>query len=102
MTRVLNAGRKGPASGETRSIVVFLHGYGGSASGTLRNRRMVEPLLARGYAVVRGGGEIVTTKAAAEQASGLEIEFADGRLKLGGGGTTRKAKTKPPEQGSLF
>ncbi len=28
MTRVLNAGRKEPISGETRSIVVFLHGYG--------------------------------------------------------------------------
>ncbi|HEY9038592.1 MAG TPA: alpha/beta fold hydrolase [Roseovarius sp.] len=28
MTRVLNAGRKEPVSGETRSIVVFLHGYG--------------------------------------------------------------------------
>lgn len=28
MTRVLHAGRKEPVSGETRSIVVFLHGYG--------------------------------------------------------------------------
>ncbi|QIE45951.1 alpha/beta fold hydrolase [Pseudohalocynthiibacter aestuariivivens] len=28
MTRVLQAGRKGPHSGTTRSIVVFLHGYG--------------------------------------------------------------------------
>ena len=28
MTRVLNAGRKEPISGETKSIVVFLHGYG--------------------------------------------------------------------------
>ncbi|MFD0859396.1 alpha/beta hydrolase [Roseovarius aquimarinus] len=28
MTRVLNAGRREPISGETRSIVVFLHGYG--------------------------------------------------------------------------
>ncbi|WP_113911785.1 alpha/beta hydrolase [Roseovarius dicentrarchi] len=28
MTRVLNSGRKEPVSGETRSIVVFLHGYG--------------------------------------------------------------------------
>lgn len=28
MTRVLNALRKEPTSGETRSVVVFLHGYG--------------------------------------------------------------------------
>ncbi|PVA10649.1 phospholipase [Pelagivirga sediminicola] len=28
MTRVLNAGRKEPISGQTRSVVVFLHGYG--------------------------------------------------------------------------
>ena len=28
MTRVLNAGRKEPISGEIKSIVVFLHGYG--------------------------------------------------------------------------
>jgi len=28
MTRVLGAGRKEPISGETKSIVVFLHGYG--------------------------------------------------------------------------
>jgi exodeoxyribonuclease VII large subunit len=59
--------------------------------------------LARGYAVVRGGGgEIVTTRQAAEAASGLEIEFGDGRLKLGGGGPVRKGRGKPPEQGSLF
>lgn len=28
MTRKLRAGRRGPASGDARSIVVFLHGYG--------------------------------------------------------------------------
>ena len=28
MTRVLNAGRREPLSGETKSIIVFLHGYG--------------------------------------------------------------------------
>ncbi|MEL6206646.1 MAG: exodeoxyribonuclease VII large subunit, partial [Pseudomonadota bacterium] len=62
--------------------------------------------LERGYAVVRsGGGSVVTRKAEAEQAAGLEIEFADGRLALGGGGggsRAAKAKPKPPEQGSLF
>ncbi|MEP1963416.1 exodeoxyribonuclease VII large subunit [Tateyamaria sp.] len=67
----------------------------------LRETLSYKATLARGYAVVRGGGEIVTTKADAEAASGLEIEFSDGKLKLGGG-ATKKAKAKPPEQGSLF
>ena len=59
--------------------------------------------LRRGYAVVRGDGHLVTTKAAAEGATGLEIEFADGTLKLGGRSSPRKsAKPEPPEQGSLF
>lgn len=35
MTRVLTAGRKGPRSGETRSIVVFLHGYGANGADLL-------------------------------------------------------------------
>ena len=36
--------------------------------------------LKRGYAVVRGDGQVVTTKDAAARAAALEIEFADGRL----------------------
>lgn len=35
MTRVLNAGRKGPQSGETKSVVVFLHGYGANGADLL-------------------------------------------------------------------
>lgn len=35
MTRVLNAGRKGPKSGTTRSAVVFLHGYGANGADLL-------------------------------------------------------------------
>jgi phospholipase/carboxylesterase len=35
MTRVLTAGRKGPHSGDTRSIVVFLHGYGANGADLL-------------------------------------------------------------------
>lgn len=62
--------------------------------------------LARGYAVVRDGrGALVTQVAAAQDASGLEIEFVDGRLKLGGASSSSgksKPKPKPPEQGSLF
>lgn len=60
--------------------------------------------LARGYAVVRdGAGSVLMTKANAEAARGLEIEFRDGRFSVGGGATpARKAKAKPPSQGSLF
>jgi phospholipase/carboxylesterase len=35
MTRVLNAGRREPQSGEVRSIVVFLHGYGANGADLL-------------------------------------------------------------------
>jgi phospholipase/carboxylesterase len=35
MTRVLKAGRKKPHSGETRSAVVFLHGYGANGADLL-------------------------------------------------------------------
>ncbi len=37
---------------ENPPLVVFLHGYGGSGAGTMRNRAMVDPLLERGYAVM--------------------------------------------------
>ena len=60
-----------------------------------------EATLNRGYAVVRDGDEVVTRKARAEQATALEIQFADGRLKLGAK-PARKSKSEPPEQGSLF
>ncbi|MCE0506819.1 exodeoxyribonuclease VII large subunit [Roseivivax sp. GX 12232] len=70
--------------------------------------------LERGYAVVRGAGGVLTTRAEAEAAGGLEIEFKDGRLKIGGGagaggggagGAAKKSETRKksaPEQGSLF
>ncbi|MDX2484917.1 MAG: alpha/beta fold hydrolase [Pseudodonghicola sp.] len=35
MTRVLTAGRKDPISGTTRSVVVFLHGYGANGADLL-------------------------------------------------------------------
>ncbi|MFN3208859.1 MAG: alpha/beta hydrolase [Roseovarius sp.] len=35
MTRVLQAGRKDPMSGTTRSVVVFLHGYGANGADLL-------------------------------------------------------------------
>jgi len=59
--------------------------------------------LRRGYAVVRGDGAVVTTKAAAERAASLEIEFQDGRLVLGPRGPKRgRAGDLPPGQGNLF
>jgi phospholipase/carboxylesterase len=35
MTRVLTAGRRAPLSGDTRSVVVFLHGYGANGADLL-------------------------------------------------------------------
>ena len=59
--------------------------------------------LKRGYAVVRGDGAVVTGTAAADAASSLEIEFADGRLIVGNRPPRRGAKpAEPPGQGSLF
>ncbi|MDP4032434.1 MAG: exodeoxyribonuclease VII large subunit [Pseudorhodobacter sp.] len=59
--------------------------------------------LRRGYAVVRGDGAVVTSKAAAEGATELEVEFHDGRLALGPRHSRRrKAPGGPAEQGSLF
>ncbi|MCU0853366.1 MAG: prolyl oligopeptidase family serine peptidase [Rhodobacteraceae bacterium] len=37
--------------------VVFLHGYGGSGEGALRNAGMVDAFLARGYAVIAPDGQ---------------------------------------------
>jgi exodeoxyribonuclease VII large subunit len=71
----------------------------------LRETLGYKATLARGYAVVRSGADVVTTKADAERAGGLEIEFQDGRFALGAGVSAaprKKAKTPPPDQGSLF
>ena len=67
----------------------------------LRQSLGYEVTLQRGYAVVRDGGKVITSKPEAEAAAALEIQFADGRLKLGGK-PARKPASKPPEQGSLF
>jgi len=89
-----------------------------AAQERLRETLGYKATLERGYAVVRGDGALVTTKDAAQAAAALEIEFADGRLAVGGGGAPQnppqasdpapkpkpapKAKKTPPEQGSLF
>jgi exodeoxyribonuclease VII large subunit len=60
--------------------------------------------LERGYAVVRSEGDVVTRKTQVDDPSELEIEFADGRLKIGGTGrkARKKAPQEPPEQGTLL
>jgi exodeoxyribonuclease VII large subunit len=70
----------------------------------LRETLGYKETLKRGYAVVRGDGDVVTTRKAAKTAMALEIEFADGRLTVGASSpkTSAKSKPKPPEQGSLF
>ncbi len=50
----------------------------------LRETLGYKATLARGYAVVRGDGAVVTTRAAAENAHALEVEFTDGTLPLRG------------------
>lgn len=73
------------------------------AAGRLHRSLGYEATLDRGYAVVRdGGGALVTRKAEAEAAGALEIQFADGRMKIGGGAGPKTRKTDKPEQGSLF
>lgn len=37
-------------------VIVYIHGYGGSAEGALANERMMTPFLARGYAVIAPQG----------------------------------------------
>ncbi len=71
------------------------------ALGRLQDSLGYKATLARGYAVVRGDGALVTSRAAAEAARSLEIEFADGKLALNGK-SPAKGRDKPPEQGSLF
>lgn len=58
--------------------------------------------LRRGYAVVWGDGAVVTSKAEAEKAATLEIEFHDGRMTPRAGGKKPKAPETKPTQGSLF
>ncbi|EEW24105.1 exodeoxyribonuclease VII large subunit, partial [Rhodobacter ferrooxidans] len=59
--------------------------------------------LRRGYVVVRGDGAVVTSKALAERAAALELEFHDGRMALGlRAAKPRKAGEPGPDQGSLF
>ena len=70
----------------------------------LRETLSYKATLARGYAVVRGDGAVVTDTKSAKKAQALEIEFADGRVALGGkpAPARKKPRDVPPEQGSLL
>ncbi len=74
------------------------------ALGRLNETLSYKATLARGFAVVRSDGKVVTDSKVAKAAAALEIEFVDGRVEVGNGsgGKPRKSKPKPPEQGSLF
>ena len=67
--------------------------------------------LARGFAVIRGDGHVVTSRAEAARATRLEAEFRDGRLELGPGTSAPASAPVAPKrpkpggdsgQGSLF
>lgn len=77
-----------------------------AATDRMRETLSYKATLARGYAVVRGDDQVVTTRVAAGKAKTLEIEFADGRLSLDrptrSDPAPRKATSPNPEQGSLF
>ncbi|MGA9433614.1 MAG: exodeoxyribonuclease VII large subunit [Roseobacter sp.] len=72
------------------------------ALGRLNETLSYKATLERGFAVVRADGAVVTDSKTAKAAPVLEIEFADGRVTVGGKSPARGKATKPPEQGSLF
>ncbi len=71
----------------------------------LRETLGYESTLKRGFAIVRGDGQVVTTAAQAATATALELQFADGRLPLSPAPARPPRKTSrepPPEQGTLL
>jgi exodeoxyribonuclease VII large subunit len=58
--------------------------------------------LARGFAIVRSEGRVVTGVASAQAAGALEIEFADGRVAIGKAEAPKKPTKPIIGQGSLF
>jgi exodeoxyribonuclease VII large subunit len=84
-----------------------LHGWSDRLNALERMRQTLgyTETLKRGYAVVRGDAEVVTTAKAAGKAKELEIEFSDGRLPIGTTSPASKpkpAKMPPQDQGTLF
>ena len=72
------------------------------ATDRLRETLSYKATLARGYAAVHGEDGVLTTKAAAQKAGALEIEFSDGRMSLAGKPKRTVAGRTPTDQGSLF
>jgi exodeoxyribonuclease VII large subunit len=58
--------------------------------------------LKRGFVILRGDGEVVTSRGEAERATQLEAQFHDGRLLLGPKSAKRGKGDDLPSQGSLF
>jgi len=68
----------------------------------LRQTLGYEATLERGFAVVWSEGDVITTSAAAKSAAALEIQFADGRVAVGGKPAGKTKKPSGGDQGSLF
>jgi exodeoxyribonuclease VII large subunit len=69
----------------------------------LRETLGYKATLNRGYAVVRSGDAVISTKKEAKSAKALEIEFADGRLSMSGKPKDAKKLSTPRlDQGLLF
>jgi len=100
------------AAKDLRAVLQRLAVAGENQVGRHRSRidaldRMRETLgyratLERGYAVVRGDGDVVTTAKDAKGAQALEIEFADGKMTPAGKAAKPKGKPPAADQGSLF
>ncbi len=58
--------------------------------------------LKRGFAIVHGENGVVTDVKSAKKATQIELEFADGRLKLGANKPKPMPKKPASDQGSLF
>jgi exodeoxyribonuclease VII large subunit len=67
----------------------------------LRRTLGYKETLGRGYAVIRAGEEVLTSRARAAGHAAMEIEFVDGRLGVTPTGATPKAVSKkaPPAKG---
>ncbi|NOR60931.1 MAG: exodeoxyribonuclease VII large subunit [Rhodobacteraceae bacterium] len=58
--------------------------------------------LKRGFAIVHSEGKVITDVKTAKKAAQIELEFADGRLKLGAPKPKPTPKKPAPDQGSFF
>ncbi|MEM7490353.1 MAG: exodeoxyribonuclease VII large subunit, partial [Pseudomonadota bacterium] len=69
----------------------------------LRESLGYERTLERGFAVIRSGATVVTDAAAARAAGKVTIQFAgDETVEAVTGPSSKRSKTAPPDQGSLF